>query len=208
MKRIGIFGGSFNPIHMGHLILAERVREARSLDRVIFVPAGRPPHKPEQPMAAPAHRLAMVRLAIAGNPVFDSTSVELDRSGPSYTLMTVRHVRESLSPATRLFLILGGDSMRDIHTWWHVETLLREAEIICFDRPGFPAEDAIAELAERYGREWAEKARELKVDGPLLAISATDIRRRISAGLSVRYMVPETVCAYIREHGLYASRPS
>jgi nicotinate-nucleotide adenylyltransferase len=203
MTRVGVFGGSFNPIHLAHLILAERVRCERALDRILFVPAGRPPHKPQTPLAPAADRLRMVELAIEGNPAFEAVPLELECEEPSYTLLTVRRLREQLGPRAALFLILGSDSVRDIPTWWRADELVQEADIIAVERPGCPLEAAIGEPAGRYGRGWAGRVKELAVRAPLLAISATEVRERVRRGLSIRYLVPEPVRQYILAHGLY-----
>jgi len=203
MARAGIFGGSFDPIHVGHLILAERARAERALDRVLFIPAGRPPHKPRQPLAPARDRLEMVRLAVRGNPAFEPSSIELDRDGPSYTLLTVRELRAQIGSADELFLVLGADSVRDIPNWWRASELVREVDIIAFDRPACTVEQAVDGLVKHFGRTWADRVLELKVDAPLLGISATEIRERLARGRSIRYMVPEAVRAYIMERGLY-----
>jgi len=177
MARTGIFGGSFDPVHVGHLILAERVRSERGLDEVLFVPAPRPPHKSDRPLIEARHRMRMVELAIEGNPAFKALSLEMERKGPSYTLTTV---------------------------WWRAEELVCEVDIIAFDRPGRTVEEALTRLQGVFGEAWADRVRELKVDAPLLDISATGIRRRIGEGKSVRYLVPEAVRIYIMDNGLYA----
>lgn len=204
MARIGIFGGSFNPVHTGHLILAERVCSERSLDKVLFVPVLYPPHKPAKPLASAEHRMRMLGLALDGNPAFEALPLELNREEPSYTLITIRELRKDMGPSAELFLVLGGDSVHDIPNWWHAGELVREVEIIAFDRPGYPVQEAVGGMGELFGRAWVDRVRELKVDAPLLDISATDIRERVSAGKSIRYMVPEPVRQYILRHGLYA----
>jgi nicotinate-nucleotide adenylyltransferase len=201
--RTGIFGGSFDPIHTAHLILAETVRVERSLDSVLFVPAGRPPHKPNQPVASAEDRLCMVELAIEGNPFFRAARLELERQGPSFTLLTVRELRKAM-PEAELFLILGGDSLRDLPAWWHSEELVQEVAIISFDRPGAPVEDVLKALEGRFGSQWVRSTSELRVRAPLLEISASGIRRRLKEGKSVRYLVPEPVWRYIIERGPYA----
>jgi nicotinate-nucleotide adenylyltransferase len=204
MTTIGIFGGSFNPVHMAHLILAERALQERALDRVLFIPALQPPHKPQRPVAPAEHRMRMVELAVEANPAFEASRVEVERASPSYTLLTVRQLRESLGPAAELFLLLGADSVHDIPTWWRVQELVREVEIMAFERPGYSLEDDLQALAGLFGEAWARKMQEMKVRAPLIGISATEIRERVRAGKSVRYMVPEPVRQYILEHGLYA----
>jgi nicotinate-nucleotide adenylyltransferase len=204
MARIGLFGGSFNPIHVAHLILAERVRERRFLDRVVFVPAGQPPHKPERPLAPAEHRLRMVELAVEGHPAFGVSRAEVERGEPSYTLRTVRETRAALGADDELFLLLGSDSVLDLPNWWHADELVQEVEIIAFERPGAPLEEELDALSRRFGEDWVRDVRALQVDAPLLEISSSDVRARREAGESVRYLVPDAVLAYIEERGLYA----
>jgi len=206
MSRTGIFGGSFNPIHVAHLIMAERAVGERRLDRVLFIPAGQPPHKPRAPVACAEHRLCMVELAIAGNRAFEVSRIELDGVGPSYTLSTVRVLRRQM-PDDELFLMLGGDSLRDVGAWWRADELVQEIDIIAFDRPGAALDEALAGLADRFGQVWAERTARLRVEAPLLDISATEIRRRVRKGLSIRYLVPEAVRQHILDHGLYVDEP-
>jgi nicotinate-nucleotide adenylyltransferase len=201
--RVGIFGGSFNPPHVAHLILAERARVEHILDRVLFVVAGQPPHKAPRPLAPGQDRLRMVELAIEGNPAFEASDMELRRTGASYTLMTVRELRGALGAQAELFLLMGGDSVLDLPGWWHARDLVREVRIVTFGRPGSALGDRLDGLAEQFGSEWVNDVRELMVDAPLMDISATEVRRRVREGLSVRYMVPEAVRRYIEERGLY-----
>jgi len=202
MARIGLFGGSFNPVHIAHLILAERVREEAALEKVLFVPARHPPHKPAEPLAPAADRLRMLELAVAQNPAFEVSTVELDREGPSYTLATVRQLRATLGPHDSLLLVVGSDSVRDLPRWWRAGELLREVDVLAVERPGAPLDD-LSELERCFG---AEKAAEIKrsiVPAPLLDVSSTDIRARVRQGKTIRYLVPEAVRRYILAHGLY-----
>ncbi len=190
--RVGIFGGSFNPPHTAHLIVAELVREAGGLDRVLWIPAARPPHKPEADLADADHRLAMTRLAVAGNPAFDVSDLELRRTGPSYTVDTLRAL-QTAHPDVAFTLILGGDSFRDFATWRDPDEIARRVTLLVYDRPGSTYEA----VPERF------RARARFVETPLLAISGTDIRRRVREGRTIRYLVPEPVRQYITAHGLY-----
>jgi nicotinate-nucleotide adenylyltransferase len=201
--RVGLFGGSFNPPHVGHLVLAEWAHAERALDRVLFVVAGQPPHKAPRPLAPAADRLRMVGLAIEGNPAFEACDLELRRTGASYTLQTVRELRGGLGADVELFLIVGGDSLLELPTWWHAQELAREVPIISFGRPGTALESGLDGLAAHFGQEWVLRTRELMVDAPLMEVSATAVRQRVRDGLSVRYMVPEAVRAYIEERRLY-----
>ncbi len=201
--RVGMFGGSFNPPHVAHLILAERARVERALDRVLFVVARQPPHKAPRPLAPAEDRVRMVELAVAGNPAFEASNVELRKPGASYTLRTVRELKAALGAGVELFLMLGGDSVLDLPTWWHAQELAREVKVITFGRPGSALGAKLDSLTEHFGGDWVRQVRELTVEAPLMQISATEIRRRVRAGQSVRYMVPEAVRAYIEERGLY-----
>jgi len=204
MAKIGIFGGSFDPIHIGHLILAEAARCHGGLDRVVFVPANLPPHKLDRQLAPGQHRFKMVGMAIADNQYFLASSVELARKGPSYTLITVRQLKEEFGGENRFYLILGADSIREIDQWWHPEELLQEVQTIVLRRPGYPLEH-LTELERRFGSAVVDKIKESVADAPLLEISSTQIRNRIRTGRTIRYLVPEPVRLYILEHKLYVS---
>jgi len=192
-RRWALFGGSFDPVHCGHLLVAERLRELERLDVVVFVPAQRSPHK--RGTRAPARdRLAMLRLALRGNPAFTTSDLEIRRHGPSYTIDTVRAWRARTG--TKPILLLGGDALLDLHLWREAEALQREARIVVYARPG-------AEAA-------AERARALGVRyhaGVLSTISSGDLRRLARRGHSLRYQVPEAVRRYIETHELYAGAP-
>lgn len=201
--RIGYLGGSFDPIHLGHLLIAENCLEAAALDRVVFVVSGRPPHKVRRKLADPRHRLAMVRLALEGNPAFTAYGREIDREGPSYTVDTVADLLAEKKPGEEIAWIIGGDSLGEITTWKDAEELVDAVEIITAVRPGHePLEDA-AGLVPRLGADRVKRLTAGIVRLPLLEISSTDIRARIAWGRSIRYLVPEAVAAYIRRHGLY-----
>lgn len=197
---IGILGGTFDPIHVGHLAIAEEVREALGLARVLFVPAPRPPHKPGVPLAPAEDRAAMVRLAIRGNPAFEASPVELDRPGPSFAADTVEvlaaHERaEGREPD--LTFILSTEALAGLETWHDPERLLDACRLAVVPRAGRGAEGP-GWLSERFPR-----ARAVFLDGPDLAVSGTAIRRRVALGRSIRYLVPDAVIAYIADHGLY-----
>lgn len=203
MRKIGLFGGSFNPVHIAHLILAERVREEAELDRVVFIPARRPPHKPDLPLAPASHRLEMLERAIEGHPDFEVSTVEFEREGPSYTLRTVRAFHEEVRGDGEPHLILGGDSVLDLPNWWHAEELVREANIVAVERPGYLLDD-LSVVRDAFGDEVAACIRRNRVEIPLMDLSATDIRRRARQGLSIRYLVPEPVRTCIHENQLYS----
>lgn len=195
MKR-GILGGTFDPVHLGHLLLAETAREALQLDRVTFVPAAEPWRKAARSVSPAEHRLAMVRLAIAGNEGFDVSTIEIDRGGPSYTVDTLAELRNT---GDDLYLILGGDALADLPHWRHASDIPRHAHIVAAERPGVDEPSIRAAAAGVRGM--AERLIVLPM--PLIDISATDIRRRGRVGLSLRYRTPEPVMRYIGEHALY-----
>ena len=190
--RLGVFGGTFDPIHVGHLILAEAAREQLRLDKVSFIPAGDPWRKAGQVITPAPHRLAMVRLAIADNPAFQLDEREVVREGPSYTIDTLRELQAGLSAADELYLIVGEDALADMPNWRDPAAIAAAARIAVAPRAGaalptlpFPTE------------------RLIDVEMPLIAISATELRWRARLGLSLRYQVPDTVAAYVRDHRLY-----
>ena len=190
----GLIGGTFDPIHVAHLFMAEEALEQCALDRVLFVPAPRPPHKDESGLSPFADRLAMVRLAVTDNPRLDVTDIEARREGASYTIETVRAIRSEIEDDEHISLIIGGDSLVQFRTWKDPERLLSEVELIVARRPG--SHD------ETVDRRIRDNARFL--DMPLLGISSTDIRARAREGRSIRYLVPETVRSYISEKSLYS----
>jgi len=184
----GILGGSFDPVHHGHLIAADRAAEALGLDRVLFVPCAVQPLKPSGPVAAADHRRAMLSLALAGHPRFALDALELERSGPSYTVDTVRAVR-ARDPDERLVLIVGADAAADLGRWRAVDEIARLAEVAVLTRPGAP--EVRSAFVGRF------------VATPAIEISASEIRARCLAGRSIRYLVPDAVAEYIERNGLY-----
>jgi len=185
MSRVGVFGGTFDPVHVGHLAIASAALESVPLDRVLFVLARRSPLKDRAPVAPESDRLAMLRLAVAEEPRFAVSRVELDREGPSYTVETL----EQLAGPDELFLILGADALVDLGRWHRPERISELATIVVAARPGAPA----AKAADR----------RLLVDTPLCDISSRELRARAARGRSLRYLVPNTVWRYIEERGLY-----
>jgi len=200
MTALGIMGGTFDPIHLGHLAIGEEAREALALDLVLFVPAGEPPHKPAGAVTAVAHRVAMVELAIADNERFELSSIEIERAGPSYTLDTVEELARR-NAGTALHLIVSAETFAHLPTWHEPERLFEAARIAVVPREGYPAPDP-AWLGETFpGRE----ARVTYLEGPRLGLSSTAIRERVASGRSIRYLVPSAVEAYISDHDLYRS---
>jgi nicotinate-nucleotide adenylyltransferase len=196
VTRLGLLGGSFDPIHVGHLAAAEAARDALGLDQVLFVPAGDPPHKATGTVSPAADRAAMVQLAIAGNDAFAMSRVELDRPGPSWTVDTVDHFVERGLPVT---LILSAESFAELPGWHEPERLLGRCRIAVVPRGGVAAPDD-----DWLGRHFpGVSADVVRLDWPRLRLSATEIRGRVAAGRSIRYLVPDAVIAYIGDHGLY-----
>lgn len=194
---LGIFGGTFDPIHHGHLAVAEEVREALGLERVLLMPASTPPHKPGRPVTAAEHRLAMVELAIAGNPAFEVSHLEIVRGGASYTVDTLRALLAQ--GVTNPVLILSAEALAGFPTWREPERILELCRLAVAPRSGHAPLDH-AWVRDRFpGRE----DRVTFLSGPLLPISGSVVRRRAAAGRSVRYLVPDAVARYIADHGLY-----
>jgi nicotinate-nucleotide adenylyltransferase len=197
---IGVMGGTFDPIHVGHLVIAEWAREALALDRMLFVPAGQPPHKPAGEVTAVEHRVAMVELAIGDNPTFELSRIEVDRSGPSYTVDTV----EELAADHDVAVILSAETFRELPTWHEPDRLFAAARVAVVPREGYPAPDPAWLAATFPGRE----NRVTYLDAPHLGVSSTDIRARVAAGRSIRYLVPASVEAYIATNNLYRTEPT
>jgi nicotinate-nucleotide adenylyltransferase len=194
--RLGIFGGSFDPIHLGHLIVAEQCRETCELDKVWFVVAGAPPHKP-QGRTPVSHRLEMARIAVAGHPAFEVSEAEATRPGPHYSVETLEAVCRQ-RPGDHVFFLIGADSLEDLPLWREPERIAQLATIVVVNRPGHEAIDP-ARLPD-----FGPDAHTLfPVTAPLIGIASSDLRDRIAAGRSIRYMVPRGVEAYIDAHGLY-----
>jgi nicotinate-nucleotide adenylyltransferase len=197
-----LFGGSFDPIHVGHLIVARHVREALGVDRVVLVPAAVPPHKQRRPLAAPAHRLEMTRLAVAGEGDFAVDGRELAREGPSYTIDTVAEYRRELREGVEICWLIGSDTVRELGTWHRIGELAEMCRFVTAARPGFGSGDLDA-LAAALPAAQIERLGKSVVPAPLVEVSSTQVRRRVADGRSIRYLVPDPVAAYIRTHGLY-----
>ena len=200
--RWGILGGTFDPIHHGHLAIAEAAREELGLERVLFVPAGQPPHRAHAPGASAEDRAAMVGLAIADAPAFALSRLELDRAGPSYTVDTLTALAAGDGPgraAIDLRFILSAEAFAEFPTWHEAERVLALCRLVVLPREGHPAPDLPALVA----RLPALEGRVTLLDGPRIRLSASEVRGRAAAGLSVRYLVPDAVAAYIADHRLY-----
>lgn len=212
--RIGLFGGTFDPIHWGHLRSAEEVREAFSLDRLLFVPASNPPHKKRQPSTSARDRLEMVRLAIAKNPGFALSTVELSRPGKSYSVDTLRHFAQTQSPKNSLYFILGLDAFREIGSWKDFQDIFPLCHLIVTSRPGCGDSMSLGRMPVAVRRLFCYDPRKKiyrhKSGTHLsffrltdIAISASEIRDRLREGRSIRYLVPFEVETYIKKRGLY-----
>jgi nicotinate-nucleotide adenylyltransferase len=214
--KTGILGGTFNPIHLAHLRIAEEVREALGLDRVLFMPAATPPHKNVAGEVAFAHRLAMIEAAIADNPGFQASDLEARRSGKSFSVDTLEILRQTDAGGERYFIV-GLDSFRDIATWHDYARLFELAHLVVTARPGveLPAPLTALPVAVRSDFCYDEKLKKLRhrsgnsvffLEETRLDISSTAIRRKVAAGQSIRYLVPAQVEDYIVAHGLYRAQ--
>ncbi|MEK6777161.1 MAG: nicotinate-nucleotide adenylyltransferase [bacterium] len=213
--RIGIFGGTFNPIHLGHLIVAEDIRENFSLERILFVPSARPPHKPAPELIDAEHRLEMTRLALKGNPYFDLSAIEHHRSGFSYSVDTVESFRSECGSEAELFFILGIDAFADINSWHEPKRLIGLCNFIVMSRPGFILEEALHFCTSTFGIRAEPGSRQIPLpnghflyleDATPVGISSTLVRDRIREGRSLKYILPESVASYIISNGLYAEK--
>jgi len=199
--RLGIFGGSFNPVHYGHLLLAESCREACALDEVWLVPAAVPPHKQSAELAPGKARWEMLELALAGNEQLRPSPVELDRGGVSYTVETLAKIAQE-KPDTSMFLLMGADSLEDLPTWREPERICALATPIVVRRAGSPEPDFGA-LASLVSAQRLAEIRRCQVEMPIIELSSTDLRQRAAEGKSLRYRTPRAVEKYIETHGLY-----
>lgn len=200
---LGLFGGTFDPIHFAHLAVAQEAAETLGLERVLFIPAGMPPHKPDREIAPGADRLAMVELAIAGNDRFGLDRLELDRDGPSYTVDTLEAFRErrTRDGVASLTLILSSEAFLGLPTWREPRRILELACLAVAPREGHP------ELSPSFMHETFPEFvdRVTYLDGPRMRLSASELRARAAAGRTLRYLVPDAVAAYIDDHALYRS---
>jgi len=198
--RLGIMGGTFDPIHTGHLIVAEMSREQFFLDKVVFIPTGNPPHKASKELALPRERLEMVRLAINDNSFFDVSSSEVNRGKVSYTVDTLIELKSIYPKNTSFFLIIGEDSLLELKSWRNLSKILDMCTILVYGRLGLKSEQAFEEAQSLKSRFNASIE---YVEGPTIAISSTLIRDMIKNDLSVRYLIPDAVREYIRINSVY-----
>lgn len=197
--RLGLFGGTFDPIHFGHLIVAEEVRIQLGLDEVVLIPTGQPWMKVQRPLSSSKKRLDMVRLAVSCNPFFQTSSIEVDRPGPTYTVDTLRSFREGMRAEDDIYFIIGMDSLKSFHLWKEPDKVLGLCNLAVVSRPGCEAYDLSAlDTIVDGGSQGAVSLRT-----PLIDLSGTRIRARAAKGQSIRYQVPSLVERYIRQHQLY-----
>jgi nicotinate-nucleotide adenylyltransferase len=189
--KIGLFGGTFDPVHIGHLIIAETIRNDMNLERLVLLPAAIPPHKQDQQITAFHHRVAMLNLAIANVPEFSVSELEFD-IGLSYTIDTIKYFQTTF-PDDSFSLIIGADSLFELNTWKDPESILKSVPVIVARRTGYPI--------DRIVRKWRKRCQ--WVDTPLIELSSSDIRSRVSANQSIRFRVPPAVEQYIIQNGLY-----
>lgn len=197
---IGVFGGTFDPVHNGHLMVAEEARDSLNLDTVLFVPAGQPWLKSDRSITPAAHRVEMVRLAISGKSFFGISSVDLEREGPTYTVDTITQVKSQLGGDNEFYVILGYDSLRDFPRWEQAARLITMCRLVAAPRPGYPL------LPDLQGLEAlipGSSQRVVVLERPELDISASEIRKRVARGQVINGLVPEAVESYIRQHKLY-----
>ncbi len=202
IQRIGLIGGTFDPIHYAHLAIAEEIYTTLDLTEMVFIPAGQPPHKPGRAITAAHHRLAMLELAIASNPHFRLSHVEMDRPGPSYLVDTLHLLRKEWGTNTALYFVIGWDSLEELHTWHNPMGILAQlTHLVVTRRPGYTKHSEYMTSLE--ARLPGITQRLLVVPAPQLDISSTDLRRRVTEKRPIKYQLPETVEQYIKEHGLY-----
>jgi len=205
--KMAVFGGSFDPVHIGHLFLAGQIVRAGLVEEVLFVPARRPPHKPGVELTAPQHRLSMLKAALAPYAEFSLSDIELERAGVlSYTIDTLETLRQAF-PGHELFFLIGMDGFVDLHTWRRASELVQRFSLLIYPRPGV-VPPPFAVLAGHFGGRNARKLLDSVVKAQAIPIGATDIRQDLAAGRNLAGRLPESVIEYIREHGLYRSATS
>ncbi len=197
--RVGLMGGTMDPVHLGHLLIAEEARLSLELEEVIFIPTGQPWMKSEIAVASGHHRLNMVRLAIASNPFFRASGIEVDRAGPSYTVDTLEEMKGQDHRDDDLYFILGVDLLEDLHRWKSPGRILELCTLVVAPRAGYDGREAAKVDSLSPGA----SSNVVFLDGPAVGVSATEIRRRAAMRCSIRYMVPEAVEEYLERYGLY-----
>ena len=203
IKRIGIFGGTFNPIHMGHMIMAEKVCQQHHLSKILFIPAYIPPHKYVNDLAEAHHRYQMIKAAISGKSKFEVSDLEIIREGKSYTIDTVQEILDHYGKNSEVFLIMGADSLNELELWKNIKRLAQLCHFVIVNRPGFNTV-ASARLVEIIGSDNISDMERLRIEITPVGISSTEIRKRLNDGGEIKGLVPECVEAYIKEHCLYS----
>ena len=198
---IGVFGGTFDPIHMGHLIVAEETKGRLNLAEILFVPAGQPWLKANNLISPAEHRIQMVRLAIADEPSFKLSTMEIERAGPSYTVDTIAQLKAQLGAGDKLFFILGWDILTQLPQWHEPSRLVRMCRLVPVPRVGYPSPDFDSVEAAVPGLSQSL----IILDTPQIEISSSEIRDRVARGLSIHHLVPEPVETYIKQHRLYTA---
>ncbi|MBN1268827.1 MAG: nicotinate (nicotinamide) nucleotide adenylyltransferase [Kiritimatiellae bacterium] len=200
-RRIGVLGGTFNPVHIGHLVLAQDALEQFELEQVLLMPCATPPHKSAQGLLDARHRVAMLELAVEGDPRLDVCTIEVERGGVSYSVDSVRELKR-IYPDAGIVLVIGADTLAELHSWREVGALLELCTVITFERPGFERA-ALRRETLRLPEPWPDRLLEKVVRGHLVGISSSEVRMRVAEGMSIQYLVPAAVGMYIYEHGLY-----
>ena len=189
MKRIGILGGTFNPVHIGHLAMAQTALEQLKLDKVIFVPSNLPPHKASKEVVSAMHRFKMVQLAVKGNPKFEVSSVEIKRSGKSYSIDTVKYFKKLYLKGDQIFFIIGEDTLKTLHSWKYIKELLKSVKFVSINRLGY--------------QNTKSKVKTVSIKMPALEVASSYIRQRLVSKKTVRYLIPDLVLKYIQKNKLY-----
>ncbi|MFC1499142.1 nicotinate-nucleotide adenylyltransferase [Verrucomicrobiota bacterium] len=202
--KIGILGGTFNPVHMGHLILAQNAFEQLELSKVLFIPCSAPPHKKSDSLAQTKHRMAMLEAAVEDDLRFETCNIEIKRGGLSYTIDTIRELQQIYSKA-EFFFIIGSDTLAELHLWKNVHEVLNLCRFVTFLRPGSDSV-RIKPKALHLNPPWPKQLLDNVRAGKLIDISSSNIRYRVAEGMSIRYLVPTAVEIYISEHNLYSGR--
>jgi nicotinate-nucleotide adenylyltransferase len=200
--KVGVFGGTFDPVHTGHLIIAEEARVRLELDEVLFIPAGQPWFKAGQTITPAYHRLAMVELAVESNPYFRPSDMEITRPGPTYTVDTLLEVHHRLGPQATIYLILGTDSLGELHRWHQPQRLFDMATLVAVSRPGY--QDFDPGTLDDICQGAAENV--MMLNGPQVEITGASLRQRVAQGLSIKHLAPDSVEAYIHKHRLYVGK--
>lgn len=203
IKKLAIMGGTFDPIHIGHLMTAEEVRNEFGIDKVIFIPTGQPPHKDAHKVTHSEHRYLMSVLATVENPHFNVSRIEIDRPGTTYTVDTIKGIKESYGAGIKIYFITGADAVHEILTWERVEELMKICEFVAVTRPGYKRRQLKAKV-EELKESFECKVHYLEV--PALAISSSDIRRRVQSFKPIRYLVTPAVEKYIHKFQLYSDQ--